>query len=69
MAPIHAQHLSEPRLALLGITAADEATAHAVMTALGQRWATSGIGPARKVPREPGAEARMCTDTRWLPAE
>ncbi|MFD7496194.1 DUF6207 family protein [Streptomyces sp. NPDC059832] len=28
MEPIHAQHLSEPELVVLDITAADEATAH-----------------------------------------
>ncbi|MER5359670.1 DUF6207 family protein [Streptomyces sp. NPDC002785] len=50
MEPIHAQHLSEPKLVVLDITAADEATAHAVMTVLDQQWATSGIGPVRKVP-------------------
>ncbi|MFJ7497813.1 DUF6207 family protein [Streptomyces sp. NPDC097727] len=45
-------------------TPADEATAHAVMTALEQQWATSGIGPVRKVPGEPGVKARMYADTR-----
>ncbi|MFI6730184.1 DUF6207 family protein [Streptomyces sp. R-74717] len=69
MEPIHAQHLSEPGLVVLDIAAADEATAQAVMTALEQQWATSGIGPVRKVPGEPGAKARMYADTRRLPAE
>ncbi|MFE4800383.1 DUF6207 family protein [Streptomyces sp. NPDC056708] len=69
MEPIHAQHLIEPGLVVLDISAADEATAHAVMTALEQQWAASGIGPVRKVPGEPGVEARMYADTRRLPAE
>ncbi|MCX4792739.1 MULTISPECIES: DUF6207 family protein [unclassified Streptomyces] len=65
-APIHAQHLSEPGLADLHITAPDEATAHTVTTALEQQWATTGIGPVQKAPREPGAEAHMHADTRRL---
>ncbi|MFC9626283.1 DUF6207 family protein [Streptomyces sp. NPDC056930] len=39
------------------------------MTALEQQWATSGIGPVRKVPGEPGVKARRYADTRRHPAE
>ncbi|MEE1766801.1 DUF6207 family protein [Streptomyces sp. JV185] len=51
---IDAQHIDEPGLVVLDITAADEETAHAVMAALEQRWATSGITP---VCSEPGVSA------------
>ncbi|WP_331746309.1 DUF6207 family protein (plasmid) [Streptomyces sp. NBC_00846] len=64
-----AQHLREPGLADLHITAADQATTPAVMTALEQQSATPGTGPVQKVPGEPGAEARMHVDTRRLPSE
>ncbi|MFW3469959.1 DUF6207 family protein [Streptomyces microflavus] len=43
--PIDPRHLSEPGLAVLDITAADEDTAHALMDGLQQLWATSGITP------------------------
>ncbi|MFE2493364.1 DUF6207 family protein [Streptomyces scopuliridis] len=34
----HARHISEPGLAVLDITAADEATAYAVMAVLELQW-------------------------------
>ncbi|MFD7497716.1 DUF6207 family protein [Streptomyces sp. NPDC059832] len=37
------RHIAEPGLVVLDITAADEDTAHAVMAAQEQRWASSGI--------------------------
>ncbi|MFE3901713.1 DUF6207 family protein [Streptomyces sp. NPDC059153] len=46
------------------LTAADEATAYAVIAALELRWATSGIGPVRRAPGEPGVGARVFADTR-----
>ncbi|MFB7919569.1 DUF6207 family protein [Streptomyces sp. NPDC056061] len=65
---IHEQHLSEPGLVVLDITAADEATVHAVMTTLDQLWATSGTRPTLRVPGEPGVGARVYVDTRHRPA-
>ncbi|MFE3907496.1 DUF6207 family protein [Streptomyces sp. NPDC059153] len=64
MEPIHAQHISEPGLVVLDITAADEATAHAVMATLELQWTTSGLGPVRRDPGEPGVRARVYADTR-----
>ncbi|WP_370424359.1 DUF6207 family protein (plasmid) [Streptomyces sp. QH1-20] len=57
-------HVSEPGLVVLDVTAHDEATAHAVMTALERRWATSGVGPVRREPGEPGVKARIYADLR-----
>ncbi|MGA5045227.1 DUF6207 family protein [Streptomyces arboris] len=57
--PIAPQHLSEPGLAVLDITAADEDTAHALMDGLQQLWATSGITPTRREPGQPGVRARI----------
>ncbi|MFI7236884.1 DUF6207 family protein [Streptomyces cyaneofuscatus] len=57
--PIDPRHLSEPGLAVLDITAADEDTAHALMDGLQQLWATSGITPTRREPGQPGVRARV----------
>ncbi|MER8199060.1 DUF6207 family protein [Streptomyces microflavus] len=57
--PIDPRHLSEPGLAVLDITAADEDTAHALMDGLQQLWATSGITPTRREPGQPGVHARI----------
>jgi hypothetical protein len=61
---IDAQHISEPGLVVLDITAADEDTAHAVMAAMEQWWATSGITPVRSEPGTPGVRARVYADIR-----
>ncbi|MFD4862857.1 DUF6207 family protein [Streptomyces atratus] len=45
---IDTQHIDEPGLVVLDITAADETTAHAVMAELEQWWATSGIMPVQR---------------------
>ncbi|MFF4096938.1 DUF6207 family protein [Streptomyces sp. NPDC001834] len=52
MEPIPTQHLSEPWLVVPEITAADEATVHAVMNALDQLRAASGTRSARRTPGE-----------------
>ncbi|MER5464595.1 DUF6207 family protein [Streptomyces sp. NPDC002668] len=68
---INEQHVSEPGLLVLDITAADEATALAAMTELDRHWATSGVGTVRRVPGEPGVKARLYADLRrpaWNPA-
>ncbi|MEU9064904.1 DUF6207 family protein [Streptomyces sp. NPDC048430] len=64
MEEIDAQHLSEPGLVVLDITAPDEATARAAMADLEQHWATSGIAPVRRTPGTPGVTARVYADTR-----
>ncbi|MFF3326436.1 DUF6207 family protein [Streptomyces sp. NPDC002889] len=57
-------HVAEPGLVVLDITAADEATAQAVMHGLEQCWATSGASPVRRRPGEPGVSVRVYADVR-----
>ncbi|MGI5532544.1 DUF6207 family protein [Streptomyces syringium] len=57
-------HISEPGLVVLDVTAHNETTARAVMTALERQWATSGLGPVRREPGEPGVKARIYADLR-----
>ncbi|MFF8919037.1 DUF6207 family protein [Streptomyces sp. NPDC015032] len=59
---IDKQHIAEPGLVVLDITAADENTLRAVMDSLQQQWATSGITPVRRLPGEPGVRARVRAD-------
>ncbi|MFF3343156.1 DUF6207 family protein [Streptomyces flavidovirens] len=61
---IDEQHITEPGLVVLDITAADEDTVAAVMQGLQQQWATSGITPVWHVPGEPGIRARVYADIR-----
>ncbi|MFK8911811.1 DUF6207 family protein [Streptomyces sp. YS-3] len=61
---IDEQHLDQPGLAVLDITAADEDTARVVRECLQQLWATSGVAPVRRVPgqaRCPGTGVRRRT--------
>ncbi|MFI8280984.1 DUF6207 family protein [Streptomyces sp. NPDC085929] len=62
MKPIDKQHIAEPDLVVLDITGGDEDTVQALMAALENRWATSGIGPVRRDPGEPGVRARAYAD-------
>ncbi|WP_331722644.1 DUF6207 family protein [Streptomyces sp. NBC_00122] len=62
MERIDEQHIAEPGLVVLDITGGDEDTVRAVMVTLEGRWATSGIGPVRRVPGEPGVRARIYAD-------
>ncbi|AXE27962.1 hypothetical protein C0216_30675 (plasmid) [Streptomyces globosus] len=62
MKPIDEQHIAEPGLVVLDITGGDEDTVRAVMASLEERWATSGIGPVRRDPGEPGVRARVYAD-------
>ncbi|MGY3676488.1 hypothetical protein ACVWXU_000111 [Streptomyces sp. TE33382] len=64
MHPIHEQHLSEPGLVVLDITAPDETTLNTVMAGLQERWATSGITTGQRTPGQPGIRARVHADTR-----
>ncbi|MGD3111494.1 DUF6207 family protein [Streptomyces sp. YGL11-2] len=56
---IDEQHLGEPGLLVLDITAADEATALAAIADLDALWMTSGVARVRRVPGEPGVRARV----------
>ncbi|MEE1751143.1 DUF6207 family protein [Streptomyces sp. SP18CS02] len=62
MKPIDEQHIAEPGLVVRDSTGGDEDTVRAVMAALEERWATSGIGPVRRDPGEPGVRARIYAD-------
>ncbi|MEU2394964.1 DUF6207 family protein [Streptomyces sp. NPDC007369] len=62
MKPIDEQHIAESGLVVLDITGGDEETVRAVMPALGERWATSGVGPVRRDPGGPEVRARVCAD-------
>ncbi|MEV7560167.1 DUF6207 family protein [Streptomyces sp. NPDC089795] len=48
MKPIDEQHIAEPGLVVMDITGGDEDTVRAVMAALEEHWATSGVGPVRR---------------------
>ncbi|MFF8618106.1 DUF6207 family protein [Streptomyces sp. NPDC015350] len=61
---IDEQHIAEPGLVGMDITAADEITLRAVMDGLQQQWATSGIAPVRRLPGEPGVRARVYANVR-----
>ncbi|MEU3408575.1 DUF6207 family protein [Streptomyces sp. NPDC006670] len=50
MKPIDEQHIAEPGLVVLDITGGDEDTIRAVMAALEDRWATSGVDPDAGIP-------------------
>ncbi|WP_329539336.1 DUF6207 family protein [Streptomyces sp. NBC_01358] len=64
MDAIDAHHVQESGQVVFDITAADEETAALVMASLEQRWATSGITVARRMPGEPGVRARIYADIR-----
>ncbi|MFJ8164213.1 DUF6207 family protein [Streptomyces sp. NPDC096136] len=56
------QHIAEPGLVVLDITRRDEETVRAVMTALEEPCATSGVGPVRRDAGEPGVRAPVHAD-------
>ncbi|MEU2957218.1 DUF6207 family protein [Streptomyces xanthochromogenes] len=60
--PIDEQHIKESGLVVLDVTGKDEDTVRAVLVALSERWATSGIVPIRRDPGEPGVKARIHAD-------
>lgn len=64
MKEIDAQHIAEPGLVVLDITAADEDTLRSVMDSFQQQWATSGVTPVWRTPGQPGITARVYADIR-----
>ncbi|MET8889844.1 DUF6207 family protein [Streptomyces griseus] len=64
MREIGEQHVSEPGLVVLDITAADEDTLGLVVAELEERWATSGPAPVRRVPGRAGVTGRVYADIR-----
>ncbi|TYR53319.1 DUF6207 family protein [Streptomyces parvus] len=69
MREIDEQHVSEPGLVVLDITAADEDTLRLVVAELAERWATSGPAPVRRVPGRAGVTGRVYADIRRTGAE
>ncbi|MGW7056650.1 DUF6207 family protein [Streptomyces sp. NPDC054887] len=64
MEQVDEQHIREPGLVVLDITAADEETIRVVMAGLQRQWATPGITPVWRTPGESGVKARMYADIR-----
>ncbi|MEU5288524.1 DUF6207 family protein [Streptomyces sp. NPDC020755] len=64
MKEIGEQHISEPGLVVLDITAADEDTLRLVVAQLEERWATSGPALVRRVPGRAGVTSRVYADIR-----
>ncbi|MET9438780.1 DUF6207 family protein [Streptomyces sp. NPDC006551] len=64
---IDEQHIAEPGLVVLDVTGADEDTVRAVMDALQQQWATSGITPVWRTPGEAGVKARLYANVHRHP--
>ncbi|MFE5793351.1 DUF6207 family protein [Streptomyces sp. NPDC056503] len=61
---IDEQHIAEPVLVVLDVTATDGETAHARLDGLQQQWATSGVTSVWHVPGQEGVRARVYADIR-----
>ncbi|GAA2603189.1 DUF6207 family protein [Streptomyces tubercidicus] len=64
---ISEEHLSEPGLVVIDITAADEATAIEAAAALGGLWLSSGPSAPWRTPGEAGVTVRAYADLRRAP--
>ncbi|MFJ4836336.1 DUF6207 family protein [Streptomyces sp. NPDC088747] len=64
MEPINEVHVSERGLAVVDITAADDATAFTLQEALAGRWATATADRTTRSPGQPGVRLRCYLDLR-----
>ncbi|MGG7568850.1 DUF6207 family protein [Streptomyces sirii] len=64
---ISPEHLSEPGLVVIDITAADEATAAQAASALGGLWLSSGSSAPWRTPGRAGVTVRAYADLRRAP--
>ncbi|MFJ6752074.1 DUF6207 family protein [Streptomyces sp. NPDC091266] len=64
---IHDEHLSEPGLAVVDITAADEETATQAAAVLGGLWRSSGPSAPWHTPGQAGVTVRAYLDLRRAP--
>ncbi|MET8021182.1 DUF6207 family protein [Streptomyces decoyicus] len=64
---ISQEHLSEPGLVVIDVTAADEETAHQAAAALGGLWLSSGPSAPWHTPGQPGVTVRAYADLRRAP--
>ncbi|MFJ6752132.1 DUF6207 family protein [Streptomyces sp. NPDC091266] len=64
---IHDEHLSEPGLAVVDITASDEEPATQAAAALGGLWRSSGPSAPWHTPGEAGVTVCACLDLRHPP--
>ncbi|WP_411138085.1 DUF6207 family protein [Streptomyces sp. C10] len=64
---ISEEHLHEPGLVVIDITAADEATATQAATALGELWLSSGPSAPWHTPGQDGVTVRAYADLRRAP--
>ncbi|WJY43254.1 DUF6207 family protein (plasmid) [Streptomyces sp. P9-2B-2] len=64
---ISPEHLSEPGLVVINITAADEATAAQAASALGGLWLSSGPSAPWRTPGGAGVTVRAYADLRRTP--
>ncbi|MFI0192032.1 DUF6207 family protein [Streptomyces sp. NPDC017082] len=64
MKPIRDEHVAEPGLVVVDVSAADDATAFALQEALAERWATATDDRTTRTPGEPGVRLRCYLDLR-----
>ncbi|AJC53410.1 DUF6207 family protein [Streptomyces noursei] len=64
---IHEEHVSEPGMVVIDVTAADEATATLAAAELGRLWRSSGPSAPWQTPGQPGVSVRAYLDLRHRP--
>lgn len=69
MKEIGEQHISEPGLVVLDITATDEDTLRLTVAQLEVRWATSGLAPVRRIAGRPGVTSWVYAGIRRTGAQ
>ncbi|WP_369360493.1 DUF6207 family protein [Streptomyces sp. cg2] len=65
---IHEEHVSEPGMVVIDVTAADEATATLAAAELGRLWRSSGPSAPWHTPGRPGVSVRAYLDLRHRPS-